>query len=50
MKVTDPVCGMTFEQDKTVAKVEYTGTTYFFCTEACRERFERDTGRYAEPS
>ncbi len=50
MKVTDPVCGMTFEPDKAVAKVEYMGTTYYFCTEACRKQFEQDPGRYAEPS
>lgn len=50
MKVTDPVCGMTFEQHKAVAKVEYMGTTYYFCTEACRRTFERDPRRYAAPS
>jgi len=48
-KVTDPVCGMTFRQDKAVAHAEFQGRTYHFCTAACREQFDADPGRYAEP-
>ena len=48
-KVTDPVCGMTFRQDKAVAEVEFGDRTYHFCTAACREQFDADPGRYAQP-
>ncbi len=48
MKVTDPVCGMRFEQKKAVTSVEYQGRTYYFCTEACRRQFEEDPDRYLE--
>ncbi len=48
-KVTDPVCGMTFRQDKAVAQVEFEDRTYHFCTAACKEQFDADPGRYAEP-
>ena len=46
MKVTDPVCGMEFHVEKAVATIEYNGTTYFFCTEACRKQFEKEPPRY----
>lgn len=48
MKVTDPVCGMTLPQEKAVAKVEYQGRTYYFCSEACRKQFEAEPERYAK--
>ena len=47
MKVTDPVCGMQFNEEKAVAKVEYQGKTYYFCTEACRKQFDEEPARYA---
>lgn len=47
MKVTDPVCGMTFEETKAVATVEHRGRTYYFCAQACRKQFEADPDRYA---
>ncbi len=46
MKVTDPVCGMEFDINKSVAQVEYRGRTYYFCTDACRKQFESDPARY----
>jgi len=46
MKVTDPVCGMTFDGKKAVATVEYQGRTYYFCAQACRKQFEEDPARY----
>jgi Cu+-exporting ATPase len=47
MKVTDPVCGMQIEPEKAVGKVEYGGTTYWFCSEACKRRFELEPAKYA---
>jgi ubiquinone/menaquinone biosynthesis C-methylase UbiE/YHS domain-containing protein len=50
MKVTDPVCGMSFDPEKAVATVEHAGQTYYFCTEACRKQFEAEPGKYIKAS
>ncbi len=42
---TDPVCGMTVDRDKAVRTV-HGATTYLFCSEHCRHRFEADPQRY----
>ena len=42
MKVTDPVCGMTIEENKTNFTFSHKGTTYYFCSERCREEFTKD--------
>jgi len=49
-KVTDPVCGMSFDPAKAVATVEHAGQTYYFCTEACRKQFEAEPTRYVNAS
>lgn len=45
--VTDPVCGMRIDPDDAAATAEYEGRTYYFCSEACRDRFEADPASYA---
>jgi len=40
MKVTDPVCKMTIEDKDAVATSTYKGTTYYFCSKICKDRFE----------
>jgi YHS domain-containing protein len=46
---TDPVCGMSV--DKANAKrLDYEGTTYFFCSDHCRASFEAEPERYVGPS
>ncbi|TDK52980.1 heavy metal translocating P-type ATPase [Antarcticimicrobium luteum] len=46
-KSTDPVCGMQVEMsDKALAR-EYGGETFFFCSEDCRETFDKDPWFYA---
>ena len=44
--VIDPVCGMRIDPDDAVAAVEHGGTTYYFCSEACRELFVADPGEF----
>jgi YHS domain-containing protein len=49
VKAIDPVCGMKVNPDTAreaglIAEVE--GTTYFFCSEECREQFQQDPLRY----
>lgn len=46
-KVHDPVCDMEFAVRKAAATVEYQGTRYYFCTDACRRQFEQEPDRYA---
>src|SRR3954465_5247870 len=38
--VTDPVCGMKVDKAKAV-RTEYDGETYYFCSEHCRQGFDR---------
>jgi Cu+-exporting ATPase len=47
MKVTDPVCDMQIESETAAAKVEYGGKTYYFCSQGCKTKFEREPARYA---
>ena len=42
----DPVCGMTVGEEKGL-KVDYQGQTYYFCSDYCRNLFEKDPERYA---
>ena len=47
-KVRDPVCGMTIDSETAAAQSEYGGTTYFFCSTACKESFDADPARYTQ--
>ena len=49
-EMVDPVCGMTLESYDVAVLGEYEGQTYVFCSPVCRERFDRDPGRYARPA
>jgi YHS domain-containing protein len=44
--MVDPVCGMTVEPDEAEAAWEHEGTTYYFCSVGCMERFRKDPGTY----
>jgi P-type Cu+ transporter len=41
MKVKDPVCGMTIEEKDAAATAAYQGKTYYFCSNSCKEKFEK---------
>jgi YHS domain-containing protein len=45
--VTDPVCGMQFAPEDGI-KTAYRGTEYQFCSEQCKEKFEKDPGKYTK--
>ena len=36
---TDPVCGMKVDRSKAL-RLEHDGTTHYFCSEHCRQRFQ----------
>lgn len=42
----DPICGMTVKEERGL-KVDYQGQTYYFCSDFCRNLFEKDPERYA---
>jgi P-type Cu+ transporter len=42
MQVTDPVCKMVIEEKDAVGSSEYKGKTYYFCSEMCKEDFDKD--------
>ena len=46
MKVTDPVCGMEIEDSDAAGTSEREGRTYYFCSAACKERFDADPGSF----
>ena len=43
---TDPVCGMTVAATGDVVRLDWLGETYEFCSDACREKFAADPGRF----
>jgi Cu+-exporting ATPase len=44
--VTDPVCGMEADRDTAAGAWDHDGTTYFFCSVACLDRFKADPERF----
>ncbi len=46
-KVKDPVCGMDVDPQNAKAASVYRGTTYYFCSTSCRDKFEKDPAKYA---
>lgn len=45
----DPVCGMQVEGARAPASSEHQGQQLYFCSDRCRERFERSPERFATP-
>jgi len=45
----DPVCGMTVKLGAGKPSLEHAGTTYHFCSNGCRTKFEADPDRYLSP-
>lgn len=44
--VKDPVCGMTVEPARAAGAAVHAGTTYYFCSSTCRDKFEQGPERY----
>ena len=47
--VTDPVCGMQIDRKAAVATREHAGQTFYFCSQACVDKFDDDPHRYGHP-
>ncbi len=45
-KVKDPVCGMVVDPAATPHKISFEGREYFFCSEGCAAKFQKEPNRY----
>jgi YHS domain-containing protein len=46
--VTDPVCGMNIDPKTAAGKSDYTGQTYYFCSNGCKKAFDKEPGKYVK--
>ncbi|KHO61672.1 hypothetical protein THYS13_21150 [Thermoanaerobacter sp. YS13] len=44
--VKDPVCGMMVKEDEAIAKSEYKGKAYYFCSNHCKMEFDKNPEKY----
>lgn len=44
----DPCCGTMVDEEKAPAKTGYKGQIYYFCSSACKEKFEKQPDRYVK--
>jgi len=44
----DPVCGMTVDPAKSLATVDYAGKTYYFCCQACADKFRASPANFLD--
>ena len=42
----DPVCAMEIDERQSAGTSVYDGRTYYFCSERCREAFDRNPKAY----
>ena len=42
----DPVCGMLVDEKRAAATSSYKEKSYYFCSASCREKFEKNPGRF----
>ena len=47
--VRDPVCGMTVAPDEAAGSVTHNGTTYYFCSSHCADKFRANPDKYSQP-
>ncbi len=45
-RVKDPVCGMEIEKNTAKGPAEHMGKTFYFCSDGCKEKFEREPMEY----
>jgi Cu+-exporting ATPase len=44
----DPVCGAELNVENAEERSEYAGRAYYFCSDACRNKFDENPARYAD--
>ena len=45
-QVKDPVCGMTIDSSSAAGQTKRDGTTYYFCSAACKQKFDANPQQY----
>ena len=48
LQFIDPICGMTVEPRSAAGSFEYRGTTYYFCSKGCLQKFQQDPERFLQ--
>ncbi|HRI05166.1 MAG TPA: heavy metal translocating P-type ATPase [Pyrinomonadaceae bacterium] len=48
-KLIDPICGMTVSPEAAAGEYEFDGTTYYFCSKGCLEKFKNNPSSFLEP-
>jgi YHS domain-containing protein len=48
MSAKDPVCGMDVEPDDAAGQSEFQGTTYYFCCNECKRKFDQRPEAFAK--
>lgn len=46
----DPVCGAFVDEVRAAGSSRFGGHTYLFCSDACKQAFDRDPGDYVAPA
>lgn len=46
MEIRDPVCKMAIKEEEAVGIVEFNGRKYHFCSESCKDKFEKDPASF----
>ena len=49
-EVLDPVCGMTIDPSEAAGRLDYNGTSYYFCHQSCLERFRAAPEEFLNPA
>ena len=48
MNTKDPVCGMDVEPEKPPARATSRATTYYFCCDECKHKFDQNPQAFVE--
>ena len=44
----DPVCNMQVDAQSAAGQSQYQGQTYYFCSQDCKQKFDRNPEQYAK--
>src|SRR5262245_44083802 len=50
MKIQDPVCGMEINPSSAFAQREHMGLTFYFCSQSCADKFDKDPHHFMTTS
>ena len=45
-RIKDPVCGMDIEKQKAKGPASHMGRSFYFCSESCQKKFEKEPMKY----